>query len=234
MAFGPESSRTARATMSLGLSRVHQQELTEAVKLGVAGLDAAIRELPPNSPELAEYHNDYGYIVKHAGDPVLALQIYQKAAGFCTDHTSAVYASIQNNRGTAFEAIDEYTKAIGCYREAMRIDIDLFGAKHPKVAIRLNNIGRLLVKLRRSLDALEMHQNALAINQAAYGALHPDVASSLFYCGVSEQELGNLTRAEILFREAFDIYERFFGFKDHRTNIVNRKLEELNTITRAT
>lgn len=228
-AFGSFSLLAARATMSVATTKAQLGDFDAGVDLGNAALSMAAELLPPDSSDLADYYNDIGYIEKKGGDLKRAFDMYRTALDVCTDHNCATYASIRSNLGAAYELYERFSEAIECYRDSLRIDIDLFGAEHPKIAIRLNNIGRLLTNLGRPGEALSLHENALAINRSAYGLSHPDVAASLCYCGLSEQAMSRKAHAETLYREALDIYERFFGFKDDRTNFVNRRLEELNS-----
>ena len=59
-------------------------------------------------------------------------------------------------------------------RRALAIDEQSFGAEHPKVAIRLNNLAQLLQATNRLAEAEPLMRRALAICVASLGADHPN------------------------------------------------------------
>jgi hypothetical protein len=61
-------------------------------------------------------------------------------------------------------------------RRALAIDEASYGAEHPNVAIRLNNLAALLKATNRLAEAEPLMRRALAIDEASYGAEHPRVA----------------------------------------------------------
>ncbi len=54
-----------------------------------------------------------------------------------------------------------------------------FGKDHPTVAIRLNNLARLLQATNRLGEAEPLYRRALAIDEASLGKDHPRVAIRL-------------------------------------------------------
>lgn len=228
LAFPEESIQEARALMGKAIATADLKEFTKAREYAYASLEMARRTVMEGGDELADFYNDLGYIIKKSGDPAQAIDVYQSADGLCANRGSALRASIRNNLGAAYEALHQDADAILSYREAMSIDIDRFGPEHPKVAVRLNNIGRLLAIAGSWPEALAMHEKALDIYRQTFGALHPDVASSHYYIGQVELGLEHLERAEVCFKEALDIYERFFGFLDWRTQIVISCIDKIN------
>jgi tetratricopeptide (TPR) repeat protein len=69
------------------------------------------------------------------------------------------------------EALDYYESAVDGYEAAL-------GAAHPKLAMVLNNVGILRLKLGDSDAALAQHMRGLEIKQAALGSRHPSIAFS--------------------------------------------------------
>lgn len=59
-------------------------------------------------------------------------------------------------------------------RRALAIDEQSFGTEHPNVAIRLNNLARLLQDTNRLSEAEPLMRQALGIFLASLGAEHPN------------------------------------------------------------
>ncbi len=64
-------------------------------------------------------------------------------------------------------------------RRALEIDEASRGPDHPAVAIRLNNLARLLQDPNRLAEAEPLMRRALTISKASYGPDHPEVARDL-------------------------------------------------------
>ena len=58
-------------------------------------------------------------------------------------------------------------------RRALTIDEASFGAEHPKVAIRLNNLARLLQATNRLQEAEPLMRRALEVFIGSLGVEHP-------------------------------------------------------------
>ncbi|MCH7726225.1 MAG: tetratricopeptide repeat protein, partial [Planctomycetes bacterium] len=58
-------------------------------------------------------------------------------------------------------------------RRALAIDEKSYGAEHPDVAIRLNNLAQLLQATNRLAEAEPLMRRALAIFRASLGDDHP-------------------------------------------------------------
>jgi len=98
-----------------------------------------------------------------------------------------------------------------CFRDAERIDRAAFGGDHPKVAVRVNNIGRVLQDKGDIEGALRCFRDAERINRAAFGDDHPKVAIRVANIGSVLQDKGDLEGALRCYREAFSIFIRMSG-----------------------
>jgi tetratricopeptide (TPR) repeat protein len=96
-------------------------------------------------------------------------------------------------------------------RRALAIDEASLGPDHPKVAIRLNNLGQLLQATGRLAEAEPLYRRALAIDEAAFGPDHPDVAIDLNSLGQVLQATNRLAEAEPLVRRVVEIFAKSFG-----------------------
>jgi len=73
---------------------------------------------------------------------------------------------------------------------ALAIDEASYGADHPNVAIRLNNLGRLLEATNRLFVAEPLMRRALAIFEASLGPDHPNTATVRGNLAALEAALG--------------------------------------------
>ena len=225
--FGNTSLQFARAMLGRALICTLRDEHDKARALGSHAMEIAAAELTWDNPEMADNYNDFGFIIKRAGDSERALGIFEKALSLITEYNGSLYAGILNNRGAAFEELGHYREAIASYTDSIRLGVAHFGEFHPKVAIRLNNTGRVLKKLSMPAEALEMHRRAEVINRETFGEAHPDVAACYWYCGDAEAELAQLGAALVHFRQALEIYVRFYGVQDRRAQATLKSIQRL-------
>jgi tetratricopeptide (TPR) repeat protein len=115
--------------------------------------------------------------------------------------------------GWIYHDMGEYKKAIKYYEEALSIDEAVFGRRHPKVAIRLNNLGGAWEALGEYDKAIEYYEEALSIDEEVYGRRHPDVATDLNNLGLAWRALGENKKAIEYYEEALAIWKDVYGQK---------------------
>jgi tetratricopeptide (TPR) repeat protein len=113
------------------------------------------------------------------------------------------------------------------FRRALAIDEQAYGANHPSVAIRLNNLAQLLQATNRLAQAEPLMRRALAIDEQAYGAAHPDVARDLNNLARLLQDTNRLAQAEPLMRRALAIDEQAYGANHPRVATYLNNLAQL-------
>jgi len=94
-------------------------------------------------------------------------------------------------------------------RRALDIDEQSFRTEHPNVAIRLNNLARLLQATNRLAEAEPLMRRALAIDEQSFGPDHPEVARDLHNLAQLLQDTNRLDEAEPLMRRALAIFLDF-------------------------
>ncbi len=112
-------------------------------------------------------------------------------------------------------------------RRALAIDEASYGADHPKIAIRLNNLAHLLQATNRLGEAEPLMRRALAIDEASYGADHPDVAVDLNNLAQLLQDTNRLGEAEPLMRRSVEIMIAGLGFDHPGTKLGQENLAGL-------
>jgi len=105
---------------------------------------------------------------------------------------------IYNDMGNARQAI-EY------YEQALSIDKQVYGDRHPSVAIDLSNIGSAWNALGDPKKAIEYYEQALSIDKQVYGDRHPNVATYLSNIGLAWDALGDPKKAIEYYEQALSI-----------------------------
>ncbi len=140
-------------------------------------------------------------------------------------------ARLMNNAGLLLLAKALHAEAEPLMCRALAIDEASFGADHPRVAIRLNNLATLLQDTNRLPEAEPLMRRALAIDEASFGADHPNVAIRLSNLATLLQDTNRLQEAEPLVRRALAIDEASFG-ADHPSVAID--LNNLAQLLKAT
>jgi tetratricopeptide (TPR) repeat protein len=105
-----------------------------------------------------------------------------------------------------------YSKqAIEYYEQALSIDKQVYGDRHPTVATTLNNIGLAWDVLGDSKKAIEYYEQALSIDKEVYGDRHPTVARDLNNIGLAWDVLGDSKKAIEYFEQALSIGKQVYG-----------------------
>ena len=112
-------------------------------------------------------------------------------------------------------------------RRALALNEQSFGAKHPDVAINLNNLALLLQATNRLAEAEPLMRRALAINEQFHGPRHPDVARSLGNLAQVLQATKRLAEAEPLMRRALALDEQSYEAEHPRVALHLNNLAQL-------
>ena len=120
-------------------------------------------------------------------------------------------ASICSDYGVWLHNQARFRTAEPLMKRALAIDEKSYGAEHPTVAIRLNNLAALLRITNRVTEAEPLVKRALAIDEKSYGAEHPTVAIRFSNLAQLFQDTNRLAEAEPLMRRALAIAEKSYG-----------------------
>ncbi len=107
--------------------------------------------------------------------------------------------------------IGDARQALGYYEQALSIDKEVYGNRHPNVATRLNNIGSAWKALGVQKKAIEYYEQALSIDKEVYGDRHPNVATRLNNIGSAWDALGEQKKAIEYYEQALDIDKEMYG-----------------------
>ena len=154
-------NRKARRATEVSASKTKQRffaavEHHQAGRLAEA--ERLYRALISGGLQIAEAHNNLGFLLDQRGDSVGALAEYRKAIAINPADPSAL-----NNLGSALRDVGDVDEAETCYRRALSIKRD-----HPEAN---NNLGMLLSDRGRHSEALTCYRKVLAVDPAHTGAL---------------------------------------------------------------
>ena len=157
----------------------------------------------------------------------LAEPLYTKCLQICTaaaknaDANAQIHydvATCRNYLGVLYEEMGLLGKEAALLEKgriyietALRLDERLRGPDHARVAIRCNNLGRVLGELGKHREALDYHARAAEIYTRVYGSENKDVADSLFYSATANRSLGRIKEAGAFLGAALSIYARCYG-----------------------
>ena len=115
--------------------------------------------------------------------------------------------------GSLYHDIGDAKKAIESYEEVLSIDKELYGNRHPGVAIILSSLGLAWSALGDLKKAIKYGEEALSINNETYGQKHIEVAICLSNLGGAWLARGDSKKAIAYYEEALSIAKELYGQK---------------------
>lgn len=159
------------------------------------------------SPELADRYWEQAQVAKKSGRYLEAAQLHEKSAEAEKNSPSPRLADLSSElfeAANCYETIEQYDKALKCYKESLEAAKKL--GKEEKVAVRLNNIGRLY-RLKGQYDkALECYEETLKISRKLGKVEY--ISGSLNNIGDLHLALGVYDKALKNFEEALNIAKK--------------------------
>ena len=144
------------------------------------------------------------------GDKILSHIVEPKSDG--------KYGKFMYELGWLYYDTGDALQAIEHSKQALSIDKEVYGERHPNVARDLNNIGVACVALGEPKKALEYYEQALSIDKEVYGERHPNVARDLNNIGVACVALGEPKKALEYYEQALSIDKEVYG--ERHPNVV--------------
>jgi tetratricopeptide (TPR) repeat protein len=185
---------------------MEQYEAALAIQKQIYGFD---------SPMTATGYNNIGAVHYEKGNYDVAMESYQTGLDILRskepNHTDT--AAAWNNVGLTYLRMGEAGKALEHHQEAIRILTDLFGPKHPNLAITIGSIGNVYKTQGLWEKALNEYEVAHELLVTALGTSeHPDIASSLNNMGLVLSQLPD-RQGEALekYRSATESFEKTLG-----------------------
>jgi tetratricopeptide (TPR) repeat protein len=199
---------------------IRQKTVAEDLTAMQQAVDALIRERDAALDKITEWAP-----ARWELEPLTAL------AGLWDEKNHLGAAWLMNQVGGRWLALAEWGQAEPLMRRALVIDERSYGLDHPNVAIRLNNLARLLQDTNRLAEAEPLMRRALAIDEQSYGPDHPNLATHLLNLAGLLRVTNRLAEAEPLMRRALAIDEQSVG-PDHPNVVIS--LNNLAQLLQAT
>ena len=175
------------------LENVHLSEALFWLNTAFSGDPQDVRDWPQLNPLLPHAH---------------AVAEYADLVGMTTPT-----ARLFNQLGLIYLTKSLYGEAEPLMRRALEIDEKSYGADHPSVAIRLNNLAGLLKEANRLREAEPLMRRALKIDEKSFGADHPNVAIDLNNLAQLLKATNRLSEAEPLLRRAMIVAINSLGIQ---------------------
>lgn len=208
----------ARLQSQLGLVLLEGEEFAKAKDLLTGALEQTEeligREDPRFLPLLNHLVTYYCYAELYAEAIELSKEAEQLARRPETE--TAFFEEAINNRAVVARHTGELEEAQKLYEETLAFWSDTEKV-HIMVAVLHNNLGVLLAEKGDLARAESEHEHALYLRRKIFDVENFDIVQSLHHLAKIRRQRGNLQGAEVMGRQAFEIYRQLEGAGEYRT-----------------
>jgi len=135
-----------------------------------------------------------------------------KNEGKCSNFLSEL-GYLYHETGDPIQSIDYFEQAIS-------IDKEVYGDRHPNVTVNLNNIGVSYLELGDSRKSLDYFEQALSIEKKVFGSRHGVIAARLNNIGNSWLSIEEPKKSLEYFESALSIYKEVYDNRHPRVATV--------------
>ena len=203
----------AESRIALGLLRVDQARLDEALQLVSEGMEVVRHGLPPSDPVALKAATAYGKVLEVRGEyakaiPAMesAISVLEKSGGDSPELADALSELASNHFYAGHFDICERL-----FHRVLEMHRRFYGDGHPKVAQDLIDSGATQMERAHYQESEKFDRQALAIDEKFYGPDRPETASALTHLGRALYYEAHYEEAEALIRRALAIQERVHG-----------------------
>ena len=122
-----------------------------------------------------------------------------------------------NGAGEIYYEKGDYSKALECFKEALNVELSVYGENNPTIAASYNRIGKMYFYQKEYPEALIYFEKALKIWLPVYDKNYLDVAGCYGNIGMMYAFLGNNSKALMFLEKALAIYRSTLGEEDNST-----------------
>ncbi len=204
--YGADSAKAAESLLHLASWYSDQDQLAQAEQTIREVLAMQRRRLAPGDPAIARTLSAMGAVLQKMGREHEAISVLNQAVAvqsvnptLASDLASSLtlLANAQFDLGN-YEASDELN------RQALALDRQVHGERHPEVAEDLVNLATLHFKLERYPAAESYYRQALDIQQFWYGRNHPNTADVTTQLAQVLEAEGKLDEAQKFLNQALE------------------------------
>ena len=209
---GAGAARTVRPRLALAILRLDQSEIADARALvEEAGRVVRIAH-PEESFEVATVDAALGKVLVTDGDYKEGLPRLERAVRVLSNSPPSVELSEALGdlaNGLYYEGRVSESEAVN--RRALALDQQVFGERHPNVAVDLFNLGNIELDRANYAAGESLFRRALTLAEGWYGAGHPKVAGNVLMLGRALVYQGRLAEAAPLYDRAREMYRTVYG-----------------------
>ena len=234
---GPDHLETAEAVSQLALTmtQLGKYDSAEELHRRASGLREDL--LPADHPDLGiSYHNfgsmlyDLGHLEEASSLLLRAIRIWQESLG--PDHPDLVYG--HRSLSLTLSKLGRFEEAETHSLRALEIQRKNLPNDHPQIPSSLDRLALVRLTLGQPEDAEALLRESIAMRRVEN---RPNLAGSLYFLGEALTDLGRLTEAADVQREALEIRLEHRGASDPATArarlALGRTLLELSRLDEA-
>lgn len=229
------SQTLAECALSIAQEKGNKQAMADAYSyIGVVYEDSGAfqQALELHEKDLAieiELHGpvfkDVANALDNLGRAWHGLGNYEKAGGYY-NKALAIYEQLndrehvaieENNLGIISHARGDEKQAIKYLKNALKINLYLFGDNHREVGTCFNNLSNVYTSIGQYSAAIDYSRKALMISLHNFGVNHYDSASAYNNLACAYQESGELEKALDFYKISLKIDTALFGEENHHT-----------------
>jgi len=170
--------------------------------------------MPSNNVELLLKIGQYLYNSAQYTKAEDVQRIALRIANTCHKPTNLQIAKIYRALGKTLEARDSFESARQCYQNALDIDKSVYQERNPKIAVDLEYLGNISLKLGNPQEALVNFHSAKEYNDIFYVERNITMAESDFNIGRGFFSKGDFENAEDYLEKALKTVQENYGY-DH-------------------
>ncbi len=221
---GPDSLATARAVGNLAALYWSSGKLGQAESLALRA-EAAFHNLP------AATQSDRSANRQVLASIYLAQHRYADAENLLhatlEDGDTANSVMAYSNLAAAALGVHDNGKAEEYSRRALDVALHDLPARHPLLAVSLNNLAQACRFQGKFLEAESYYRQAIGIWEDALGPQHPDLARGMMNLAAFYHERGREAGAEDLYKRAAAILEQSLGRQNAEALVARNELADV-------
>ncbi|MCX7544407.1 serine/threonine-protein kinase [Marinicella gelatinilytica] len=202
----------------IGLTYLNELEKAENY---ITKLEKVVRTYnPENGREIILKASAYVSVKK--ADHQLTVELYEELLKVIDPSNRAEISKTLFHLGSSYEELGDFEKSHEMYKQAIKLDEEIFGKNHPVTAMGYSSIAYLHETMGQSDKSISTYQKAIDIFNDAYPDGHPELANMLNNQAYSYKQLGQYELAFQLQLSALEMIKKFLDESHPRiANIQN-------------
>jgi serine/threonine-protein kinase len=207
--YGPDHEQVADTLLKTAVLRQDQGQLAESERLIRESLAMFQRHLPKNDPSVLSATILLGSMLEQRGAYDQAIQTLNQVLPFVSgkEGTKKGLANCIGLLANAYFYLGDNQRSDALNRQALDIDKELHGDRHPDVADDYVNLGQIQTRWGHYGEAEKYFRLALDIKRWWFGKDSPQTADIATYVGQALEYQGRDAEAEPLLKEALAVLQ---------------------------